>query len=349
MRWLSIVGRTVDAGSGPTVVGFALDITEFKKTQSALLQSEALFRTLAETTLAAIFLHRGKEMVYATPAAVEVSGYSQDELEKMSFWATVHPDDRQKVVERGFARQRGESAATGYEIRIVTKSGEVRWLEIMGNPVMVDGHPSVLGTGLDITARKQAEQALRQSEELYRHLVETSPDAIIVTDVRGRLVMANQRIADLLRLESPEELLGRAALALLVDDDEDKARAATAETLESGAVHDLELRFLRSDGSEGLGEINVSRLDDADGQPSGAPFDVVILDLTVPGGMGGHEALERLRELDPEVQAVVSSGYSNDPIMSEHEVFGFCGVVTKPYTFTELRDVVVDLLGDEPS
>lgn len=66
------------------------------------------------------------------------------------------------------------------------------------------------------------------------------------------------------------------------------------------------------------------------------PFDLVILDLTVPGGMGGAEAFRELRLLDPNVRALVSSGYSEDPILSDHEKHGFVGVLSKPYTFDEL-------------
>jgi PAS domain S-box-containing protein len=72
----------------------------------------------------------------------------------------------------------------------------------------------------------------------------------------------------------------------------------------------------------------------------GAPFDVVIMDLTVPGGMGGQEAITHLRNIDPQVTAIVSSGYANDPIISDYQSFGFCGVVTKPYKFDELNEVL---------
>ncbi|GAB4332803.1 MAG: hypothetical protein Kow0089_00930 [Desulfobulbaceae bacterium] len=73
---------------------------------------------------------------------------------------------------------------------------------------------------------------------------------------------------------------------------------------------------------------------------SGTPFDVVILDLTVPGGMGGRETISRLREMDPRVQAIVSSGYSNDPVMAEHNKYGFADVVPKPYPLEQLAEAV---------
>lgn len=73
---------------------------------------------------------------------------------------------------------------------------------------------------------------------------------------------------------------------------------------------------------------------------SGNPFDIIIMDLTVPGGMGGQEAITYLRDIDPHVKAIVSSGYANDPIMADYERYGFCGVVTKPYKFDELNKVL---------
>ncbi len=70
---------------------------------------------------------------------------------------------------------------------------------------------------------------------------------------------------------------------------------------------------------------------------SGRPYDAVILDLTVPGGMGGKEAIKRLLDIDPDVKAIVSSGYSNDPVMADHRAFGFHGILTKPYDVAALR------------
>jgi len=77
---------------------------------------------------------------------------------------------------------------------------------------------------------------------------------------------------------------------------------------------------------------------------SGRPFDVVILDLTIPGGMGGEEAVQKLHEIDPGVKAIVSSGYTNDPIMSEYREHGFSGVVAKPYEMKELSETLAHVI-----
>ncbi len=70
---------------------------------------------------------------------------------------------------------------------------------------------------------------------------------------------------------------------------------------------------------------------------AGKPFDFVIMDLTIPGGTGGKEAIAKLRALDPGVKAIVSSGYSNDPVMSDYKSYGFSGIIVKPYKMEELR------------
>ncbi len=69
-------------------------------------------------------------------------------------------------------------------------------------------------------------------------------------------------------------------------------------------------------------------------------FDAIIMDLTIPGGKGGKEAIHDLREIDPRVRAIVSSGYSNDPVMSNFTEYGFTGVVKKPFKIEELDEVL---------
>jgi CheY-like chemotaxis protein len=73
---------------------------------------------------------------------------------------------------------------------------------------------------------------------------------------------------------------------------------------------------------------------------AGQPFAAVILDITVPGGLGGKEAMAHLRAIDPQVKAIISSGYANDPIMANFAQYGFSGVVTKPYTVERLQQTL---------
>lgn len=92
-----------------------------------------------------------------------------------------------------------------------------------------------------------------------------------------------------------------------------------------------------SEGATALREFSVA-------QHKGRPFDLVLLDLTVPGGMGGREVIDLIRKLDQKVPAIVSSGYSDDPVMANFRHYGFQAVVGKPYDVTQLAEVVNQLL-----
>ncbi|GEJ58871.1 PAS domain S-box protein [Anaeromyxobacter diazotrophicus] len=121
---------------------------------------------------------------------------------------------------------------------------------------------------------------------------------------------------------------------VLVMDDEDAIRALVARTLRP---LDYEVVGAR-DGQEALAQY-------ARAQEEGRPFAAVLMDLTIPGGMGGKEAIAKLRALDPGVVAIVSSGYSTDPVMAHHADHGFRGVLVKPYLAEDLRRVLSRVLG----
>ncbi len=111
-------------------------------------------------------------------------------------------------------------------------------------------------------------------------------------------------------------------------------------------IRDLAQRMLAAMGYRAVvvpdGQSALDRYRQA--QNEGDPFDMVILDLTVPGGMGGEETLQHLRELDPEVRAIVSSGYANDPIMAHYQEYGFCGAVKKPYLLKDIHHTLTEVL-----
>ena len=81
----------------------------------------------------------------------------------------------------------------------------------------------------------------------------------------------------------------------------------------------------------------------------GRKFEVVLLDITVPGAMGGKEAIQHLKNLDPQVKAVVTSGYSDDPIMSDFQAYGFQGILVKPYKISDLAKTLASLCSQNPS
>jgi CheY-like chemotaxis protein len=116
---------------------------------------------------------------------------------------------------------------------------------------------------------------------------------------------------------------------ILVMDDEDIVLEATEEVLR-------EIGYTVEVARDGIEAID--RYEEA--MQANQPFDVVILDLIVPGGLGGQETIQRLLEIDPTVKAVVSSGYSTNPVIANHKEYGFAGAITKPFKIKELSTVL---------
>jgi signal transduction histidine kinase/CheY-like chemotaxis protein len=131
---------------------------------------------------------------------------------------------------------------------------------------------------------------------------------------------------------APAVLSMRTARVLLMDDEDGVRRLGETLLLRMGLKP-----VTVSDGAAAVEVFIAAR-------KAGQPFGLVILDLTIPGGMGGREAMERIRELDPQVPAIVSSGYSNDPVLADFGRYGFQAVVPKPYEVSQLGETVKRLL-----
>ena len=121
----------------------------------------------------------------------------------------------------------------------------------------------------------------------------------------------------------------RGSGTILVMDDEEVIREMAREIL----IHLGYSVELAADGKEAIEQYKKAK-------EAGRGFDCVIMDLTIPGGIGGREAIKNLLAFDPEVKAIVSSGYSNDPMMAEYQKFGFKGVLGKPYKISQMSELV---------
>jgi PAS domain S-box-containing protein len=134
--------------------------------------------------------------------------------------------------------------------------------------------------------------------------------------------------------ETPDSLEPLTGRILFMDDEE------TIRTLAVSLLRRLGLDVVAvPDGAEAVKQYRDSR-------EAGSPFQLVIMDLTVPGGMGGLEAMQELRQYDRGVKAIVSSGYSSDPVLANYRIHGFRGVVPKPYRFADLARTIRTVLGE---
>ena len=123
---------------------------------------------------------------------------------------------------------------------------------------------------------------------------------------------------------------------VMVMDDEKIIRAVSRSMLENGGYTAITVK----DGEEALARYQQQ-------METGEPVDLVIMDLTIPGGMGGKVAVAKLLEIDPAAKVIVSSGYSNDPVVADYAAYGFTASVSKPYSLKELLETVQQVLDND--
>jgi PAS domain S-box-containing protein len=134
---------------------------------------------------------------------------------------------------------------------------------------------------------------------------------------------------------APQDITLRGSGRILVMDDEEQVRTVVGEMLQL-----MGYKVVLAEEGKAAVELYRSAMN------AGKPFDAVIMDLTVPGGMGGREAMKELLAIDPDAKAIVSSGYSTDPVMARPEEYGFKGVVAKPFHAGDLHDVLRKVMGE---
>ncbi len=177
-----------------------------KRMEVALRESEERYRILAENSLTCIYVHQDGEFIYVNRRTAEILGYSENELVGKSVWEVVAPEDREMTKGIVAARLQGKQASSHYQFRALTSNGQVRWVDVLAADIEHNSRPATLANALDITDRKHAEEALRQSEARYRELFENSSDIIYTHDLEGNYTSVNEAAKRILGYTSEEFL-----------------------------------------------------------------------------------------------------------------------------------------------
>lgn len=212
--------------------------------------------------------------VFLSPRCSEVLGYSPAELlpSQETWERLVHPDDLPAAVSMLKEHMGGKTPYFTVEFRVRSQLGQWHWVLARAKVVSRDasGKPlRMAGTVSDITLRKQMETALRESEELYRSLVETSPNAITLFGLDGTVLFINQQGVDLFACgESANSLKGTDGLDFLAPEEHLRLLKDYSQALRDGSKRNLEYTCLRRDGTRFIAELNFAVVRDAEGQPA---------------------------------------------------------------------------------
>jgi PAS domain S-box-containing protein len=301
---------TVDAAGKPVCMeaSFA-DITERKRMEERLHETEERFRIAAETSNDAVYEWDLQHSVQWFGKIDEMLGYGPGEFPRtFDAWTDlIHPEDKKRVA-AAVQAYLDERMPYAIEYRVRTKDGTCRWWTARGAVARTpDGHPiRWIGTVTDITERKKAEKEVIESAEKLRRILDSSPDAITVTDLNGNIIECNQATS-MLHGFNKKELIGKNALELFSPKDLERAKESLKETLESESVKNLEYTLLTKDGQEFPAELSACLIRDA----SGNPLSFVAITKDITERKRSEEAL-----LDSEERHRVLFESSRDAIMT---------------------------------
>ena len=516
--------------------GMLIDITENKRAEEALRGSEEKYRMVVENAQEGILIAVDGMFKFINHGATLITGYSQEEAISRPFIEFVHPDDRDTVIDRHLRRMKGEYVSNIFSFRLISKSGDIKWVELAATLVAWEGKPATLNFITDITDRKrldeerqrvaklesvgvlaggiahdfnniltsilgnislarmeaapasgiresleQAEKASLRAKHLTQQLLTFSRGGAPVTKLASLTELLNDTAGfalrgsnvnyrysipdDLWHAEIDEGQVSQVIHNLVINARQSMPAGGTIDLLaENIALSEKQnlgkglplkegnyIRIAVSDHGSGIaagqldrifdpffttkqtgsglglatsfsiarqhgGHISVESevgtgstfylylpasleratparsgevafkpvekakilvMDDeqgirevagrllrhigyqdiefaADGakaiklykeaMKSDHPFNAVILDLTIPGGMGGTETIEKLLKIDPGVRAILSSGYVDDSVIAKYKDYGFCGMAAKPYTLEELGKALYTVL-----
>lgn len=238
------------------VLAMVRDFTEHMRTKEALAESEERYRKLVELAPDGVAIQSEGKLVFLNSTGAKVLGAkSPEELIGKSVFDFVHRDYREIVKERLRLMTEEQKAVPLIEEKFVRLDGTVMVGEVTSIPFTYRGKPATQTWFRDITWRKQAEAALRESEERYRKLVELAPDGILVQS-EGIISFVNASAAKSLGADSPAQIIGRSIWDLVHPDYRQVVEGRIGTMTETGAPAPLiEERFLRFDGSSIVVEV----------------------------------------------------------------------------------------------
>ncbi len=208
------------------IVGVSRDISARRKAEEELKASEERYRVLAETANEMIVVAQDEVLKYSNPKTVEITGYSREEMARMSFTELIHPADRQMVMERHLRRLSGEEFTHVYPFRLVDKAGRIKWVEINAIRTTWEGKPATLNFLDDITQRREAEEAVvhhvKRVEALHavaRTVSETLDRGELLNSALEKVVeVMSADIGSIYILDEPEKVLSLKAQRGMTDE-----------------------------------------------------------------------------------------------------------------------------------
>lgn len=289
------------------------DVTENRRTQLALRESEARYRSVVDGTSDGVVIGRDGRLIFANAAFERMSGYTADELAGFELVKMVQPERQEEIAEQATRRASGLSVPDTYELELLRKGGTRYTVEVHAGVIDLDGAPALLATMRDVTERRRLERLLDDERQRFKLLVSHSGEAFLLSRPDGTVDFANPAACRMLgRSEEEIRALGRDGI---VDGSDPRLAAALREREQTGSFLGG-LRFVRGDGSTFEAEVSTTIYIDHSGTHRTS---MIIRDVTEQ-----RRAEEEIRRLNAELeQRVVSRTEQLDAATRELEALAY--------------------------
>jgi PAS domain S-box-containing protein len=250
------------------------DISERKRMEDALKQSEQDFRTLFDTTIDGMAVIDKETLKILLINQAIINKYGKDII-GMNPFDLLAPEERERALKVFKEDVLEKDLRLAHEYRAIAQDGSELWISVVSTRTEFQGRPAVLVSIRSITEQKRAEEQVR----LLSDAVKMSKDSIVVVDLEGRIIEANDATLKMHRLDNREDLIGKLALELIVPQDHEMlTEKMTTALAEGGLPCILEYHGIKNDGSTFLGEATISELKDTKGECTG--YMSIIRDIT---------------------------------------------------------------------
>jgi PAS domain S-box-containing protein len=246
------------------IMVIARDITERKKTEKALRDSEEKFKNLAEQSPNMVFVNKKGRVVYANKKAEEIMGYSKEEFysPNFNFLCLIAPESRGQIKSVYEQHLKSGKDIDPLEYRLVTKYGRILDAILTSRLITYEGDKAILGTVIDITERKQLEEDLRSSEEMFRAISTSAMDAIILINNTSKITYWNPA-AERIFGYTNEEAVGKQLDNLIIPQKHRELHLKSViQAVKNGEIHENAIAFkaIRKNGTEIPIDLSISML-----------------------------------------------------------------------------------------